>query len=262
MIYETIAVADEGAVRTITLNRPERRNAMTSAMQDELTSAMDAAAASPGCDVLVLTGAGEAFCAGLDLEQLKGLVGRTAEEHRADAERIARLFRMLYELPLPTIAAVNGAAVAGGTGLATICDFTLAVPEARFGYTEVRIGFVPALVSAFLALQVGDKRARGVLLTGRLFGAEEAREMGLVSEVVGREGLADRVRELAKALGANSPQSLAMTKRLMADQNRAWLDAAIATAMEANARSRGNADFAEGVTAFLEKRRPVWTRSS
>ncbi len=258
MSYETILVGDEGPVRTITLNRPERRNAMTSVMQEELIAAMEGAAATPGCGVLVLTGAGEAFCAGLDLEQLKGLVGRTADEHRADAERIARLLRTLYELPLPTIAAVNGAAVAGGTGLATICDFTIAVPGAKFGYTEVRIGFVPALVSAFLALQIGDKRARGLLLTGRLFGAEEARGLGLVGEIAEREELPGRVAELARVLAANSPSSMAMTKRLLADQNRVWLDAAISTAMEANAASRGNADFAEGVTAFLEKRRPVW----
>ncbi len=182
---------------------------------------------------------------------------RRPEEHRADAERIARLFRTLYELPLPTIAAVNGAAIAGGTGLATICDFTLAVPGAKFGYTEVRIGFVPALVSAFLALQVGDKRARGLLLSGRLVGAEEARELGLVSEVVSREAMGEKVREMATTLVANSAASMAATKRLLAEQNRVWLDAAIAMAMEANAVSRGTEDFREGVTAFLEKRRPV-----
>ena len=109
---------------------------------------------------------------------------KTPAEHRTDAERIARLFVTLYELPVPTIAAVHGPAIAGGTGLATICDFTLATPAAKFGFTEVRIGFVPALVSAFLALQVGDKRCRDLLLTGRLFGAAEAHRLGLVNEVV------------------------------------------------------------------------------
>ncbi len=258
MGYEAILVESEGFVRTITLNRPERRNAMTSRMQEELIGAMGAAAEDAGCRVLVFSGAGEGFCAGLDLEQLKGMAGRSAEEHRADAERLARLFRTLYELPLPTIAAVHGAAVAGGTGLATICDYTLAVPGTKFGYTEVRIGFVPALVSAFLALQVGDKRARGLLLSGRLFGVEEAWRLGLVSEIVEGEGLPGGGRELAEALGANSSRSMAVTKRLLADQNRVWLDAAIGLAMAANAEVRGTADFVEGVTAFLEKRRPVW----
>ena len=168
MSYETILVADAGRVRTITLNRPERRNAMTPEMQEELIAALEEAAASD-CRVVVLAGAGEAFCSGLDLACCRRMKDKSAAEHRADAERVARLFRTLYELPKPTIAMVQGAAIAGGTGLATICDFTLAAPEAKFGYTEVRIGFVPALVSAYLALQIGEKRARDLLLTGRLF---------------------------------------------------------------------------------------------
>jgi methylglutaconyl-CoA hydratase len=226
-------------------------------MQTELIAAMDEAAASD-CRVVVFAGAGEAFCAGLDLSALRQMNDKSAEEHRADAERIARLFRTLYELPKPTIAAVHGAAIAGGTGLATICDFTLAVPAAKFGYTEARIGFVPAVVSAYLALQIGDKRARDLLLTARLFDAAEAYRLGLVTEVVAAEDLPGRVRAVAEMLMANRPESLAAPKRLLAVQNKAWLDGAIAAAMEANARSRETADFREGVAAFLEKRKPMW----
>jgi methylglutaconyl-CoA hydratase len=259
MSYATITVADSPPVRTITLNRPERRNAMTPAMQQELIAAMEDASAS-GCRVLVLTGAGEAFCAGLDLESLQSMQDKPASEHRADAERIARLFRTLYELPMPTIAAVHGAAIAGGTGLAMICDFTLATPTARFGFTEARIGFVPALVSAFLALQIGDKRSRDLLLTARLFDAAEAHQLGLVNEVVPPDQLAAHVQALAQLLAANSPQSLAATKRLMAAQHKSWLDAAIDLAMQANAQARDTLDFREGIAAFLEKRKPVWTK--
>jgi len=255
--YNTILVADDEAVRTITLNRPERRNAMTPEMRNELIAAMKEASVSD-CRVVVFAGAGEAFCSGLDLTALQAMKDKSSAEHRADAERIARLFRTLYELPKPTIATVQGAAIAGGTGLATICDFTIAVPAAKFGYTEARIGFVPALVSAFLALQIGDKQARDLLLSGRLFDAAEAYRLGIVNEVVAPEALLNRVRELAVALTANSPASLTATKRLLADQNRAWLDAAIAAALEANAQSRETADFQEGVAAFLEKRRPTW----
>jgi methylglutaconyl-CoA hydratase len=256
----TILVADDGWVRTITLNRPERRNAMTPEMQLELIAAMEQADASD-CRVVVFAGAGEAFCSGLDLAALQAMNDKSSVEHRADAERIATLFRTLYSLPKPTIAAVHGAAIAGGTGLATICDFTLAVPSAKFGYTEVRIGFVPALVSAFLTLQIGDKRTRDLLLTGRLFDAAEAYRLGLVNEMVQPEHLADRVRALAEVLAANSPESLGATKRLLAAQNQAWFDAAIASAMEANADAREKADFREGVAAFLEKRKPAWTKS-
>lgn len=259
MHYSTITVTDHPPVRTITLNRPERRNAMTTEMQVELITAMEAATASDA-RVLVFTGAGDAFCSGLDLSELQAIQSRTATEYRTDAERIARLFLTLYELPLPTIAAVHGPAIAGGTGLATICDFTLATPSAKFGFTEVRIGFVPALVSAFLALQIGDKRSRDLLLTGRLFAAEQALKLGLVNEVVPPEELAGRVDALAKNLIVNSPQSLAATKRLLAAQNRPWLDAAIVSAIEANMLARETADFREGLAAFLEKRKPVWTK--
>ena len=256
-LYSTILIADEGAVRTITLNRPERRNAMTPEMQAELIAAMEEAAASK-CRVVVLAGAGQAFCSGLDLSALQRMKDKSAEEHRSDAERIAKLFRTLYELRKPTIAAVHGPAIAGGTGIATLCDFTLAAPAAKFGYTEVRIGFVPAVVSAFLALQVGDKRARDLLLTGRLFDAEEGYRLGLVTEVVVADELQSRVKALAELLASSSPSSLRATKRLLADQNRAWLDQALAVAMEMNAETRGTADFREGVAAFLEKRKPVW----
>ena len=257
MNYTTILVTDKASIRTITLNRPERRNAMAPGMQVELIAAMEAAAAD-NCRVLVFAGAGDAFCSGLDLSVLHE--ARTAAEHRADAERIATLFRTLYELPVPTIAAVHGAAVAGGTGLATICDFTLATPAAKFGFTEARIGFVPAVVSAYLTLQLGDKRSRDLLLTGRIFDAAEAYRLGLVNEVVSSESLAERVQVLAETLVANSPQALAATKQLLAAQNKAWLDAAIEAALEANAQARETADFREGVAAFLEKRKPVWTK--
>lgn len=259
MNHKTILVTDSHSVRTVTLNRPERRNAMTQEMQLELIGVMEETAAAQ-FSALILTGAGDAFCSGLDLSELRTMRDKTAAEHRSDVERLARLFVSLYELPIPTIAAVNGPAIAGGTGLATLCDFTLASPDARFGFTEVRIGFVPALVSAFLALQVGDKRCRDLLLTGRLFGATEALQMGLVNEVVQREELEPRAQALAKSLMDNSPQSISATKQLLAAQNRAWLDAAIVAAMQANAKSRETADFREGVSAFLEKRKPIWKR--
>jgi len=255
--YTTILVTEADEIRRITLNRPERRNAMTPEMLMELIAAMEEAAASD-CRVVVFAGAGEGFCAGLDLSTLQRMNDKSAAEHTMDAERIARLFRTLYELPKPTIAVVHGAAVAGGTGLATMCDFTLASPGVKFGYTEARIGFVPAVVSAFLVLQIGEKQARDLLLTGRLFTSEEGLRLGLVNELVEVGRLEARTLELAAVLKANSPESIAATKRLLTAQNKAWLDVAIAEALAANAESRGTHDFREGVAAFLEKRKPVW----
>lgn len=258
MNYRTIELTFEGALATITLNRPEKRNAISFELIDDLLRAFDEVEKSDAI-VLILTGAGKAFSSGMDLENLKSLLGRTPEQNIQDSQTMVQLFRSLYEFPKITIAAVNGAAIAGGTGLALLCDFTLAVPEAKFGYTEVRIGFVPAIVSTFLLRQVGEKQARDLLLTGRIFGAEEAARMGLVSEIVAPDNLLSRARALAALLMENSAASLRATKQLLTNHARAELDAQIESAVRENAAIRTTADFREGITSFLEKRKPVWT---
>src|SRR5579864_4327250 len=258
MSYHTIELAHEGGVATITLNRPEKRNAISFELIDDLLRALDEVAKSEAI-VVIVTGAGKAFCSGMDLDNLKALLGRSPEQNLKDSEAMVRLFRSLYEFPKVTIAAVNGAAIAGGTGLALLCDFTLAVPEAKFGYTEARIGFVPAIVSTFLLRQVGEKQARDLLLTGRLFTAQEAVHMGLINEVVPSEKLLARARELSAFLMENSPSSLRATKKLLNDHARAELDAQIEAAVRENAAIRTTADFREGISSFLEKRKPVWS---
>jgi methylglutaconyl-CoA hydratase len=203
MTYKTITLTYDSGIATITLNRPEKRNALSFQLTEELVVAFDAIEQS-SAQVMILTGAGKAFCAGMDLDELQSLAGKTHEENVADSARMARVYRRLYDFPKPTIAAVNGAAIAGGTGLALMCDFTLAVPTAKFGYAEVRIGFVPAIVSSILVWQVGHKIARDLLLTGRIFDAAEANRYGLVNEVVEPEQLMERARELAGELMQNS----------------------------------------------------------
>lgn len=258
MNYKTLQLAFDPGIATITLNRPEKRNAISFELIDDLLRAQKEVESSDAL-VLILTGAGKAFCSGMDLENLKALLGRTPEQNLKDSETMVRLFRSLYEFPKVTIAAVNGPAIAGGTGLALLCDFTLAVPDAKFGYTEVRIGFVPAIVSTFLLRQTGEKYARDLLLTGRLFDAQEAARMGLVNEVVPAESLIPRARELAAQLMQNSPASLRATKKLLNDHARAEIDAHIGAAVRENAAIRTTADFREGISSFLEKRKPVWS---
>src|SRR5215469_17347069 len=258
MNYLPIQLGYDGGVATITLNRPAKRNAISFALIDDLLAALEEVRKSDAT-VLLVTGAGKAFCSGMDLDNLKALLGRTPEQNLQDSETMVRLFRSLYEFPKVTIAAVNGPAIAGGTGLALLCDFTLAVPEAKFGYTEVRIGFVPAIVSTFLLRQVGEKQARDLLLTGRLFDAEEAMRLGLLNEIVPAENLLARARELAALLLENSPSSLRATKQLLTDHARGELDHQIESAVRENAAIRTTADFREGITSFLEKRKPVWT---
>ena len=257
MSYTTLKIELDGEIGTITLNRPDKRNAISPAMIDDLLDALDEAERGPA-RVVILTGAGKAFCAGMDLEALRELASQTHEQHVADAERMGKMFHRVYSFPKPLIAAVNGAAIAGGTGLATLADFTLAVPEAKFGYTEARIGFLPAVVSVFLLRQVGEKITRELLLTGKIFDAAEAHRLGLVTQLVPQEKLMETARELAQSLIASSPTSLRLTKRIILRWNEKEIERDLAIAIRESAEIRRTADFREGLASFLEKRKPEW----
>lgn len=271
MPYETLSITregDRGDIAHLTLNRPEKRNALTPLMIDEIRSALDELESGPERAV-ILTGAGKSFCAGMDLSVLREMAqkfasdldagGRPPAEVSEDSRRIAELFQRVYRFSKPLVAAVHGHALAGGCGLATLCDVTIASPEAKFGYTEVRIGFMPAFVSVFLIRQIGEKRARDLLLTGRIISAREAREMGLVREVVPAGSLLPRAAEVAAQLAAVSPTSVKYTKRLLADFFAGELERATDKAIEESASIRTTQDFKEGLAAFLEKREPRWS---
>jgi len=255
--FRFVEVESSRGVQTITLNRPEKRNALSPELIDELTMVLDDAAHCD-CGVVILTGAGTAFCAGLDMEHLATMTARTVEQHRLDSENMARVLRSLYEFPKPIIAAVNGPAIAGGMGLATLCDFTYAVPDARFGYTEVRVGFVPAIVASFLTRQIGEKRTRELLLSGRILKADEACRLGLVTRIVQPEELMGESHSLAHSLLLNSPQAMRAVKELLTGHSANQLDEEIEDAIAANSHQRSSEDFREGVRAFLEHRRAEW----
>jgi methylglutaconyl-CoA hydratase len=257
MSYQTLLLETTGQVATLTLNRPEKRNAISIQMIGELLSALDELEKTR-TRVVILTGAGTAFCAGMDLEMLQAIARQSASENQDDSRRIAKMLRKLWSYTKPLIAAVNGHALAGGCGIATLCDFTLAVPEAKFGYTEVRIGFLPAIVSVFLTRQIGEKRCRDLLLTGRLIEASEAREFGLINEIVQPEILMDRARELAEVLISASPASVTRAKHLLTSAAAPSLDHDLERAILENARIRCTPDFKEGLASFLEKRKPRW----
>lgn len=257
MGYTTLQFTVEGEIGTITLARPEKRNAISPEMIGDLLGVLEEAEKS-AARVVILTGAGSAFCAGMDLEALRNLATQTQEEHAKDAARMGWMFHRVYSFPKPLIAAVNGPAIAGGTGLATLADFTLAVPEAKFGYTEARIGFLPAVVSVFLLRQVGEKITRELLLTGKIFDATEAQRLGLVTEIVGADKLMYRARELAKELAALSPTSLRTTKQLILQWNEKEIQRDLDIAIRESAEIRQTVDFREGLSAFLEKRAPKW----
>ena len=254
----TLQLSYSGEVATITLNRPERRNAVSPEMIAELLAALDEVEASRA-GVLILTGAGKAFCSGMDLDALKALSSQTPAQHLEDARTLARLCRRLWSFPKPTIAAVNGSAIAGGCGLATLCDFTIAVAEAKFGYPEVRIGFLPAVVSIFLVRQVGEKQARDLLLTGKAIEASEALRIGLITQIASAEELMKAANDLAATLLASSPTSLRVTKKLLCDFAAPEIDRELELAIANSAQIRSTQDFREGLASFLEKRSPRWS---
>lgn len=258
MSYTTLTFQSGDHVATIALTVPEKRNAISQHMVVDLLAAL-AQAESSSVRAVILTGAGKAFCAGMDLDELQLLAKSTLQKNMEDARRVSKMFYRLYSFPKPVIAAVNGAAIAGGCGLATLADFTLAVPEAKFGYPEVKLGFMPALVAVFLRRQIAEKHARDLLLTGRIIDAAEAFRIGLITEIVAAENLMDRAHEIASALIAASPTAVARTKKFLLDFDDAAIRSELELAIDANATIRSTPDFHEGVAAFLEKRAPKWS---
>ena len=259
MAFQTLTLESTGDIATITLNRPEKRNAISTQMMADLLASFDEVESNPA-RILILTGAGKAFCSGMDLDALKSLATQSPAEHLEDARRLAAMCRRLWSFPKPTIAAVNGHAIAGGCGIATLCDFTIAVPEAKFGYPEVRIGFLPAVVSIFLVRQVGEKHARDLLLTGKTIDAAEAHRIGLVKQIAPAESLQQAVRETAAALLSASPASIQVTKRLLCEFAAPEVDRQLELAIAESADIRTTSDFREGLASFLEKRAPRWSK--
>jgi len=255
--FHHVLTESENGVKTITMNRPDKRNALCPLLIEELTQALHEAETCD-CGVVILTGAGPAFCSGLDMENLEILTASTPAEHRRDSENMALVLRTLYDFPKPIIAAVNGPAIAGGMALATIPDFTLAAPEARFGYTEVRVGFVPAIVASFLIRQVGELRTRELLLSGKILKAQEALQLGLVTQIHDQNDLMPSARALAQTLLLNSPQAMQAVKRLLSKHAKRRLDDEIEDAIEMNSQQRSTEDFKEGVLAFQQRRRADW----
>jgi methylglutaconyl-CoA hydratase len=251
-----VTVSDQQSVRLLTLNDPQRRNPLSPALVQGLLAALDTAAQDPAIRAVVLTGTGPAFSAGADLEFLKQVTAAGAEANYAHSLELMRLFHRIYTFPKPTIAAINGPAVAGGAGLATACDLVVMSERAQLGYTEVKIGFVAALVGVILVRAVGEKHARELLLTGKLISALEAYRMGLVNRVVPAEQVLEEALALGQEVAANAPTSLALTKELLNALPGMGLEDGFRLASIANAWVRETGDLAEGIAAFFEKRPP------
>ncbi len=257
--YQMIVVScDEGVCR-ITLNRPEKRNALHPKMIEELTAAVTSLPADTR--MLILEGRGKAFCAGADLAYLRRLAEFSYEENVQDSAALMRLYRALYQLPCLVVSKVHGPALGGGMGFLLVSDFVFAAADAKLGFPEVRIGFVPALVSVFLLKKVSEGTARHLLLSGEIFSARQGKAYGLVTEVMDDvPALEARVNQfVAETLAGVSPQSVTHTRRLLQQMDEDRLDAALERAVIANARARETHDFKQGLEAFLRKEKIRWT---
>jgi methylglutaconyl-CoA hydratase len=253
VLYEARAPA-----AVITMNRGDKRNALSRALIAELEGAFVRARDDAAARSVVLTGAGHVFCAGMDLAELSASLDTPSESTPIwdDALRLARLYDLIYSFPKPTIAAVNGSAVAGGAGLVTVCDLAIAVPEARFGYPEVRRGLVAAMVMPHLMRHVGERIARYLLLTGELIDAAEALRAGLINAVTPPDRLAESAQSWVRSLAEGGPNALTRTKELLRQFSRQALS--VEAAAQASAVPRLTDECREGLTAFFAKKPVPW----
>jgi methylglutaconyl-CoA hydratase len=241
-------------ITLITLNRPERRNALTIELMTELTAAIENAAADPRQRILILRGAGKAFCTGLDLEEA------AQRPPHATAEMVARTLLALAETRLVTIATVHGAAVAGGAGIMSACDFVIAAERTKIGYLEVRRGLVAGLVMTFLRRQLRERDLRELLLASELINAERAREIGLVNRVVPAEALESETQKIVASILQGAPGAISNSKRLMEELWATSVKEDIDRALRHHLEARESAESKEGIAAFNEKRPPSWTQ--
>lgn len=243
----------------ITLNRPEKRNALSQELVAELKIAFSQAEADAAVKVIVLKANGEAFCAGADLAYLQQLQKFSFEENLADSASLKELFLKIYQSPKVVIAQVQGHALAGGCGLASVCDFVFTVPEAKFGYTEVKIGFIPAMVLVFLIRKIGEQKARHLLLSGDLFQGNDLLSLGLANKVVEKSSLEEEVSSFAQRLiRNNSQESMARTKQMIDQVQSMSLHDALEYAARMNAEMRAIDDCKRGIDAFLTKQNLSW----
>lgn len=246
-------------VAYITLNRPDKRNALSPDLIQALQIAFDQAKADVETKVVVLNAKGEVFSAGADLAHLQQLQTNTYEENLADSNRLRKLFYTIYTFPKVVIGSIEGHAIAGGCGLATLCDIVFAVPSAKFGYTEVKIGFVPALVACFLIRKIGEGRTKELLLSADLIDASAAQSYGLINFVVDKAVINDQVTTYAEKIAdTTSLQSISLTKLLLNKVYELGLEEGLQEASVVNAKARSSADCKRGIAAFLNKQKLTW----
>ena len=258
--YETILVSQKDSVARITLNRPKVHNAFNEAMVAELQRAFADASQEKGIRVVVITGKGRSFCAGADLNWMRRVKDYSFQDNLQESKQLAELMYTIYSLPLPTIARVNGAAIGGGAGLVAACDLVIAAQTAKFSLSEVKLGLVPAVISPYVLRRVGESACREFFLTGERLTAEKAMRFGLVNEVVPPERLDRAVEERVSQLLTSGPRALHTCKEILRQVPGMSFQEAKAYTAEIIASLRISQEGQEGMSAFLEKRKPNWSK--
>ncbi len=258
--FETILAVKAGQVLRITMNRPQVHNAFNAVMIGELAAAFDSARSDEGVRIVILTGAGESFCAGADLNWMREIIHYSYDQNLRESLQVADLMKAVYELPKPAIARVNGAVIGGGTGLLSACDIVVASEKARFGLSEVKIGLVPAAIGPYVIRRIGENHAHELFLTGERFDAQRALEIGLVNKVVPHAALDEKVEELVRLLLSSGPEAIAKCKELLHKVPGMSLEEAKGYTAEMIARLRISPEGQEGMASFLEKRKPGWAK--
>ena len=249
----------KGRIGIITINRPDKRNALNSIVIDELKEAFTSFDANEEVKIIILRGSGTIFSAGADLQYLQQLQKNSFAENLDDSNSLKDLFLQIYNLKKVVIAEVQGHAIAGGCGLMTVCDYAFTVPEAKFGYTEVKIGFIPAIVLVFLLRKISEARAKELLLGGKLISSDRAYEIGLISKVVSKHELSSYVEDFATDLAkSNSAASMGLTKKLISDVQGMELETALFLAAKTNAQVRDSEDCQRGIAGFLNGEKITW----
>ncbi|MFO1463621.1 MAG: enoyl-CoA hydratase/isomerase family protein [bacterium] len=256
--FETLLVERDQGVTTITLNRPELHNCFNETMIAELARACAEFGKDPETRLIVLTGAGESFCAGADLNWMKKVAAYSPAQNKADALKLHKMLLAVYRCPKPVIARVNGAAIGGGTGLVAAADMAFAEQDAVFGFSEVRLGLIPAVISPFVVRKIGEANAREYFLTGERFTAERAQHMGLIQYQGTPEEIQEKIQEKIQLLKLGGPEALADCKRLIESIGGQGLDKVGSYTAGRIAARRGSKEGKEGMVAFLTKRKPNW----
>jgi methylglutaconyl-CoA hydratase len=256
--YQYLEVKEEENIATVVLNNPEIHNAFNEVLIKEIQDCIKSLGKDPNIGIIVLTGNGKSFCAGADLKWMRKMVDFTKEENISDSTDLANMFEVMHRCPKPIIGKINGSAIGGGVGLVAVCDIAVSSEEAKFAFSEVKLGIIPAVISPYVVPKIGLSYARELFLTGQRFDAHKAKEIGLVHYVIPEDDLDEKIAEIIKLLGSSGPQAMAESKELLRRVSYMGEEEYKNYTIEKIAELRISKEGQEGIGAFLAKRKPNW----